>query len=256
MKRYFSWRVSRIFYVFFLGFSLLAAQAQEKTGVIAHRGYWKAEGSAQNSLASLEKAAEIGAYGSEFDVHLTADNVLVVYHDNEIQGKKIQESRYKDLKHLVLPNGEKLPTLKRYLKKAKRLKDIRLIFELKSHATPERDGEAARRAVRMVERRRLAARTTYIAFSRHAAEALHRHAPGAEVYYLNGDLSPKQLKAMGMAGLDYHYKVLQAHPEWVKEAHDLGLKVNVWTVNEKAVAREMQLLGVDYLTTDHPESIL
>ncbi len=35
------------------------------TQVIAHRGYWDTHGSAQNSLASLEKADEIGAYGSE-----------------------------------------------------------------------------------------------------------------------------------------------------------------------------------------------
>ena len=33
------------------------------TQVIAHRGYWDTHGSAQNSLASLEKADEIGAYG-------------------------------------------------------------------------------------------------------------------------------------------------------------------------------------------------
>ena len=54
--------------------------AKDNTKVIAHRGYWKTEGSAQNSIRSLERASEIGAYGSEFDVHLTADNVLVVYH--------------------------------------------------------------------------------------------------------------------------------------------------------------------------------
>ena len=49
--------------------------AKDNTKVIAHRGYWKTEGSAQNSIRSLERASEIGAYGSEFDVHLTADNV-------------------------------------------------------------------------------------------------------------------------------------------------------------------------------------
>ena len=54
--------------------------AKRKTKVIAHRGYWKTEGSAQNSIRSLERANEIKVYGSEFDVHLTADNVPVVYH--------------------------------------------------------------------------------------------------------------------------------------------------------------------------------
>ena len=65
--------------------------AKRKTKVIAHRGYWKTEGSAQNSIRSLERANEIKVYGSEFDVHLTADNVPVVFHDSKIQGKHIQK---------------------------------------------------------------------------------------------------------------------------------------------------------------------
>ena len=63
---------------------LLAAcgciQAQS-TQVIAHRGFWKTNGSAQNSIAALVKADSIGCYGSEFDVWLTTDNQLVVNHD-------------------------------------------------------------------------------------------------------------------------------------------------------------------------------
>lgn len=50
-------------------------QAQE---VIAHRGFWTTDGSAQNSLAALVKADSIHCYGSEFDVWLTTDNQLVV----------------------------------------------------------------------------------------------------------------------------------------------------------------------------------
>ena len=80
--------------------------AKDNTKVIAHRGYWKTEGSAQNSIRSLERASEIGAYGSEFDVHLTADNVLVVYHDNDIQGKHIQSCTYDELKDFT--DDEKL----------------------------------------------------------------------------------------------------------------------------------------------------
>ena len=240
----------------FLLLSILSVGAQEKTQVIAHRGYWKTEGSAQNSLASLQKAAEARVFGSEFDVHLTADNKLVVFHDDEVEGIKIQENKYKAIKSVRLTNGEKIPTLKQYLKKGKKLKNVELIFELKSHATPEREDEAARRSVKMVERMGLADRTTYIAFSRYAAEALHRYAPEAEVYYLNGDLSPKQLKELGFAGLDYHYKVMQQHPEWFKEAKELKLKVNVWTVNEVPVMKEMIEKGADFLTTDHPEEAL
>ena len=54
--------------------------------VIAHRGYWKTPSSAQNSLRALELADSIGVYGSEFDVWLTKDDVLIVNHDAVING--------------------------------------------------------------------------------------------------------------------------------------------------------------------------
>ena len=53
--------------------ALFALAGQAQTQVIAHRGFWKTEGSAQNSITALKKAAEAKVYGSEFDVQLTAD---------------------------------------------------------------------------------------------------------------------------------------------------------------------------------------
>ena len=82
----------------------LSAQTQ----VIAHRGYWDCDGSAQNSIAALVKAAEAGAYGSEFDVSITADGVPVVNHDDDIRGHVIETSVYASIKDLKLPNGETL----------------------------------------------------------------------------------------------------------------------------------------------------
>ena len=70
-----------------LAFCALSAQAQPR--VVAHRGYWRTEGSAQNSITSFQKAAEVGCWGSEFDVWLTADGVPVVFHDATIDGKGI-----------------------------------------------------------------------------------------------------------------------------------------------------------------------
>ena len=47
-------------------------------------------------------------------------------------------------------------------------------------------------------------------------------------------------------------KVIKKHPEWVKQAHDLGLKVNVWTVNKEEDMQAMLDLGVDFITTNNP----
>ena len=226
-------------------------QAQS-TQVIAHRGFWKTNGSAQNSIAALVKADSIGCYGSEFDVWLTADNQLVVNHDSTFKGVNMQNSTAQQCTAVILDNGEQLPTLRQYLEKAGQLK-TRLILELKSHKTPERETRAVESIVKMVEEMGLEDRMEYIAFSRHATKEFSRLGPkGTPVYYLEGDLSPKELKEWGCAGPDYHFSVFKKHPEWIKESHDLGMKVNAWTVNE---AKDMKWLighGVDFITTNEP----
>lgn len=244
------------FLLLFCVFASLAVMAQNKAQIIAHRGYWNTEASSQNSLTALEKAHALNVYGSEFDVHLTADDVLVVYHDDKIDGRRVQDLKYADLAKFRLLNGEKLPTLEAYLKKGKKLDGMKLIFELKSHATPERNREAARKSVEMVEQMGLADRTEYISFNLDAAKEFVRLSPHTPVFYLNGELSPAELKKLGFAGLDYHISVMRKNPEWFKEAKELGLKINIWTVNDPAIVKEFVDQGADFITTDTPVEAL
>lgn len=240
-------------------FSLLTGFvfAQDVPRVIAHRGYWQTYGSAQNSIRSFERAAEIGVYGSEFDVHMTVDSILILAHDHTTAGMKIQEVPYSYLKDIQLPNGEKLPTLREFLEVARLTdSDIRLIFELKPHATPALNREAARRSVDMIREKKLMGRTEFITFNLDAGKELIRLAPEAPVFYLNGDLSPQEVKALGFAGIDYHYDVMRKNPGWFKEAKKLGLGINVWTANDAEIIREMAGQGADFITTDVPSDAL
>ena len=224
---------------------------QAQTQVIAHRGFWKTEGSAQNSITALEKAAEAKVYGSEFDVLMTVDEKVIVNHDSSIEGMKIAETPYKKLKHIKLKNGEKLPTLKNYLKKGKKL-DIQLILEIKSLPTKAMEDKAVENIVKMVRKMKLEKQVEYIAFSLNVCEQLAKLTPESEIAYLNGDVAPAELKKKGINGIDYHYNVIEKHPEWIKEAHDLGMKVNVWTVNKEDMMKKLIDRKVDYITTDQP----
>lgn len=43
------------------------------------------------------------------------------------------------------------------------------------------------------------------------------------------------------------------NPQWITEAHNLGMTVNAWTADDYADISEMTLLGVDFITTNKPE---
>ena len=58
--------------------------------VIAHRGAWKAKGLPKNSIAALKEAINQKCTGSEFDVRMTSDEILIVTHDADIGGLDIE----------------------------------------------------------------------------------------------------------------------------------------------------------------------
>ena len=230
----------------------LTAMAQPK--IVAHRGYWRTDGSAQNSITSLQKAAAVGCYGSEFDVWLTADGVPVVFHDATIDGIRIEDTTFATLMNHRLQNGEFIPTLQQYLTEGSKIEGCQLILEIKPHRNEVRDKRIADMCVELVRTLGLEKKTEYISFSKVVCQRLHEITPDSKVAYLNGELAPAQIKEMGLPGIDYNEKVFVKHPEWLQEAKQLGVEVNVWTVDgEENLRHHVNLEGVDLITTNDPE---
>ena len=246
--------MKKIFLFLFL-LSCLFVSAQSSR-VIAHRGYWRHGGATENSIASLVAAQQLKIYGSEFDVWLTADNVAVIHHDAHINGKKIEETPYAEIKDYKLSNGETLPTLAAYLEAGSKNQSTRLIMEIKPHTEKQREDAAVKEALRLVEKYNVANHTEYISFSKNICQQLRTLAPQAQIAYLNGDLTPAQVKAQGWTGIDYNESVFRKNPEWVTEARNLGLTTNVWTVNKEENMVWCLSLHIDFITTDEPELLL
>ena len=232
-------------------FTIMSAQTQ----IIAHRGFWKTNPiTAENSIQSLKNAQELKIYGSEFDVRMTKDGVLVVNHDEHINKLEISETLFKDLKKQKLSNGEKLPTLEKYLKQGKKSKQVKLIVEIKPAKTPELEDEMVIKTLKMIRDKSLENQCEFISFSLHLCKEIKRQNPKAIVQYLAGDLSPSDIKNAGIDGLDYHYSVfLDKHPGWISEAKKLGLITNVWTVNNEVIFKKLADLGVGFVTTNVPD---
>ena len=222
--------------------------------VIAHRGAWKKAGHPQNSIASLREAIRLGCEGSEFDVWMTGDGILVANHDADFMGMPIETTSYKELLQSKLPNGENLPLVEDYIKEGLKQSNTKLIFEIKtSSVSKERSLELAEKSVQLVKNLEAEKWVDYIAFDYDICLKVMEADPHAQVAYLNGDKDPKELKEAGFFGLDYNINVMRKNSHWIKEAHDLGLTVNVWTVNKEEDMKWLLEEGVAFISTDEPE---
>lgn len=227
-----------------------------QTKVIAHRGAFKATNLPENSIAALEEAARIGCFASEFDVHISKEGEIIVYHDEDVNGLIISETNFDELMKHKLSNGEKIPTLEEYLKARKEFPEMRLVLEVKKSKQAEMTLETARKSVELVKKLKLEHQVDYITFDFEAGKLISELNPNANVAYLEGDKTPTEAKSAGYNGLDYHYSVYQKNPNWIREAHDLRMTINAWTVNEEADMKWLIEQKSDFITTNEPELLM
>ncbi|PYF75786.1 glycerophosphoryl diester phosphodiesterase [Pedobacter nutrimenti] len=221
--------------------------------VIAHRGAWKKNNLPENSIASLKEAFRLKCYGSEFDVHMTADGMLVVNHDDDFQGIVIAKSTFKQLQEKKMSNGEEIPTLEQYLKEGKKQKGTRLILEIKEDKNQQHLMDLTNAVVAMVKKMKMEEWMEYISFNYGVLQRILELDPKAKVAYLKGEVSPEQLKADRFAGADYHFSVFKKDESWFSKAKELGLTLNAWTVNQEADMKWLLDRNVDFITTNEPE---
>lgn len=226
-----------------------------KTQCVAHRTFHK-NGIAENSLAGFIAAEKLGVWGSEIDVHLTKDNVVVVNHNATVptdpKNRKIEEHTYAELSDIRLSNGEPLPKFEDFLKAMEsEVANMNLVLEIKTQYTPGNNEKLVDKCVELIRNHGLEKRVAWIAFDYGICKRAAKAMPDNMVMYLGGNLTPKQCKADGIMGIDYSANVLK--PEWIEEAHQLGMAVNVWTVNGSMEMVDFIGKEVDYITTDNPD---
>ena len=136
-----------------------------QTKVISHRGYWKTEGSAQNSVTSFLKADSISSYGSELDVWLTADSVLIANHDRVFKGLAMETSLSGDILATRLSNGEYVPSFEAILGAMRKTSATRLILEIKNLKDKSKYPYEVGLVARLLEKYGVADRTEIIVFA-------------------------------------------------------------------------------------------
>lgn len=220
--------------------------------IIAHRGL-HTTGITENTVASFKAANELGGvYGSEADFWITTDGVIVSNHDGKVNGLTVQNSNY----YGTAMEG-KTDLFSDYVDYMKANPSaMKLIIEIKSHSTSAKNNACADEIIKQVAAAGLNDKVEYIAFNYDLCVYLAGKVPsGTVVGYLNGDKTPSSI-ASGIKCIDYNANILRKNTDWIQQAHDKDMVVNVWTIyDSRADMMEFINKGVDYITTDYPQTM-
>ena len=242
------------------------AEAPPEAAIIAHRG--ASYDAPENTLASVNLAWQRRADGVEVDVHLAKDDRVVVIHDKTTnrtagEGGPVREQTLRELKALDVGSwkgqqwaGEPIPTLAEVLETVP--PGRKLYVEIK---TGKEILVPLQRVLRQsdVPPRQV----VLIGFGRETMAAAKELLPAHTVLWLSGmrredgrwmpsaDELIRKAKEAQVDGLDVQATegLDRAFAEKVEAA---GLSLYVWTVNDPAVARRMQRIGAEGITTDRP----
>lgn len=232
-----------------------------KNCVVAHRGAWKEAGLPQNSLASWREAVRLGCHGSECDVHITADDSLVVFHNLTHHGLTIKDSKYADLIKYPLKNGEKIPTFREYLTEVMKQNRTKLVVDVKTMISDEYSIRLGREIVRVINEMGAMEWCEFLGSNIKALQDIQK-TTGRRVAYLGKwreelpEMYPDKIKENGFEAVDYQHIFYYAHPEWIKTFKKRGIHLNAWTVNKEEDMDWFLKRKFDYITTDYPGLLL
>jgi glycerophosphoryl diester phosphodiesterase len=205
----------------------------------------------ENTLASFRKALEIGVDAVELDVRKTKDNQLVVIHDAGVKRTTngeglVSELTLKEIKNLSA-DGEKIPTLLETLDFLD--KTVRVFVELKETGIEEQ-------VLSIVHSKSLENNVVIVSFLEDALKKVRELDTDIEtglIYakHKNPIKAALELKANYLFAL-YRF----THTANVQKAHENGLKVVVWTINNPEEVEEYAKKGVDGIASDKPDILM
>jgi glycerophosphoryl diester phosphodiesterase len=227
----------------------------KKPLVIGHRGAMGHE--TENTLASIQKAMDLGVDMIEIDVFNIASGETVVFHDDRVErltngGGRIEEYGIIDLKKLTLDGNQKIPMLQDVLKLIDH--KVRLNIELKGDNTANRVNFIA---TYYVKEKGWALHDFLISSFKwdelKAIRELNKNIPLAILTEENPLQAIPIAKQLNAEAINPNFKSL--NQEIVDKIHKAGFKIYTWTVNDPmniALAKEW---GVDGIITNYPERV-
>ncbi|WP_009960771.1 glycerophosphodiester phosphodiesterase [Verrucomicrobium spinosum] len=231
--------------------------------IIAHRG--ASADAPENTLAAFRLAWEQRADAVEMDLRLTRDHQVAVIHDADLRrvagdSHKVAAMDAVDLVQIQTGQGAGIGRATMVPLLAQVLREVpqgrRVFLELKA-------GAGLVEAVRKVlEDSSLAPEQVVIIGFDHALVQQAREAmPVVETAWVVDYPSIWNLTHLIKLAASHRISGLDLRVDWpltgadVARAHEAGLKLYIWTVDDPARARELAAMGVDGLTTNIPQRL-
>lgn len=226
-----------------------------KPELMAHRG--NSAVAPENTLAAFGQALDTPSQWIELDVHLTADGEVVVMHDATVDrttnsGGVIAEMTLTQLKALDAGSwfgsqytNQRVPTLAEVVNLVE--DRIRLNVEIKSSADPE----SSRKVVEILRHGGVLEQSMISSFGLQAVLEVREHWDSPNLALITG-------KAEDLAiAIEHKLQFFNVHYQAVDEgliakAHEAGVGVCVWTMDDPAQWPKFAGLGVDIICTNAP----
>ncbi|MDT0620090.1 glycerophosphodiester phosphodiesterase [Croceitalea vernalis] len=224
--------------------------------VIGHRGAMGYE--TENTLASIQKALDLGVDMIEIDVFKIKSGEIMVFHDQTLDRisnapGNIEEYYIGDLKQVILDGNHRIPTLQEVLKLIDN--KVALNIELKGTNTADRVNFITNY---YAEKHGWSSENFVISsFNWDELKYTRELNPDRAIAVLTEDEAFDEAIAMAKelnaVAVNPWFKTLTA--EKVKQIQNEGFKVYTYTVNEPEDLQQMLDFGVDGVFTNYPDRV-
>ncbi len=224
--------------------------------MIAHRGLSGLE--TENTAAAFIAAGNRSHWGVETDVHRTRDGKFIIFHDDNtkrVVGEEyvIEETDYETLRSLTLfdLDGEttrmdlRMPSLGEYIRICKKY-DKTCVLELKN---PMQEADICN-ILEQIEAEEYLDRVIFISFNTQNLIYVRKHRKEQSVQQLSSKMTERIFEIARQEGFDLDIYYRELTEDWIRRAHEAGMVVNAWTVNDPADAERLVSWGIDQITSN------
>lgn len=229
---------------------------ENKPPMIAHRGMSGLE--LENTASAFVAAGQRTHYGIETDVHRTADGEFIIIHDDNtkrVAGDEmiVEKTCYETLRaiRLVDKDGKKgrrdliMPSLREYIGICKKYEKT-AVLELKNHFHPD----DIDRILDIIREEEYLEHVIFISFDLPNMICIRERLPEQPAQFLISEVTDWLLDTLVKYRLDLDIKHTAVTAEYVKQLHENGIRVNVWTVDTPEDAQRVIDCGVDFITSN------